>query len=589
MKELISAADRSRYLFLKENWPLVLFALSILSFVIFRATQSVFLNYDGMALAEAAWRYSQGLGLTSSLFVEHSQDISEPAVKKVLTWWAPMAPITVGTLVKWGMSLSEAHTAYYTFWLFVLWSGWFFITARYLADWLCSHNFVALVLAFSPWFFTPQRDIDEIAFTALIPWTAISVTLLSQGKMLSGCLLTGLLTFGCIIFCNQAVGLAFVTMMIVLAVGKGALLKLTAAISVGVAIFAGLFVKKLLSASTPEYITPTFESISGLLSLAFSYANNIGVAPLLAVTDFILPMFVTSHLTEIHNKGFLPGLITLLFFLCLLCFITLKIKKNSRLQDTRAVLVLYLTALVCLWPFFILTSDLFLPGEQRLGNEKPYYLQAVPLVLFLMPLALLCFFNNSHLRFLNKSAAVFLIYIIVFTISGLNANISRARENIFGYNFKKTQWMKHNDWLIQLQDKDYDLSALIGQPPGIVFSSGTTKMALVNKNSPHEIRPVPLRSYWRKAYTSKPVTLYFILEESKPPKPLGILKATVKDRSEYSPPLRELLALPGWRMIEGEIKFCRTHDLKGITCKEMRIYRADLPAGWRGESLFAQE
>jgi len=580
-------ANRRFSLMFKDQWPLFIFALSIVSFVAFRSTQAVFLNYDGMALAEAAWRYSQGLGLTSSLFVEHSLDISEPAVRKVLTWWAPMAPITVGTLVKWGMSLSEAHTAYYTFWLFVLWSGWFFITARYLAGWLRLHPFVALLIAFSPWYFSPQRDIDEIVMNALIPWATVSVVLLHRDKVFYGSALAASVCFVTAIYCNQAVGLIFITLLAILAVANKPSAKLFGAATLVIAFVASWIMKKSLSAASPEYLRPTFESFTDLLSLAFKYANIIGIAPLLCITDFVLPISVTHFLTGLHEKERIPGLITIIVLLFVLCYLVFKIKKNLASGDSLSAWVFYLATILCVWPLFIITCDLFLPGEQRLGKEKPYYLTSVPAVLFLTAGVLAVLFKNSRLKTCNKLAGVFFVYMTVFTLTGLCAPVSRAGENINGYKFKKNQWMKNDDCLIQLEQHDYDLGALEEQPQGVVFSSGTAKMALANKNSKHEIRPVPLRSYWRKAYSSRPVTLYFILEEGRPPKPLGILKATTKDRSEYSPPLKELFGLPGWRMIEGEVKFCRTYSTKGIVCRKMRIYRADIPAGWRGETLFA--
>lgn len=566
---------------LKKNWPLIALGLSALTIVTLRVSQPVALNYDGMALAETAWRFSQGKGLTCSLFMEHPQDLAQPVRYEPMTWWAPLAPLTIGWLVKLGLSLHDSHAVYYAFWMSVLWAGWILLAGKFLMPWLRLHPWCGALVALSPWFFTPLRDVDEIVVSALVPWIALAVALISNRRAIIGGLCASLLGMGLVLFCNQGTGLWAITFFVVLLVSPSWLSRTLLAGILILSLFTATAIKATITELLPAYASLMPVGAWDFIKVAWTCAHIVGLAPLLAVTEFLLPEPMSEWFSQFHRKEIFPGLVTLLVFLAAFVWYFLKWKRGVSTLKSLDGCSLFLAAVVCLWPWFILGSDVIAGGQALLGKEESYYLLYLPTILFAVICVLSAQAPSRKLIFFNRLASVLTIYVAIFTVSGVLRETSRARVNIIGYSIQPNEWMRQNRWFLQAHPEDYDLSLLRDQPAGIIYTGGTTKAALLNEDLPHSIRPVPMRSYWRSVYASEPVTLYFVLEEGKAPKPLGMLKVLYKDKSEYSPPLRELFSLPGWRQLEGEVYFYRSEAFDKPSRRTMRVYRCDLPAGWK--------
>ena len=519
------------------------------------------------------------MGLTSSVFIEHPLDLAAEPQYQTMTWWAPGAPLVMGFLMKAGCGQQQALKLFLLASTFAGWAGWFFIAVKFLAPYLRVNVGVALVFCISPLLFTPSRDPDEMAMWALLPWLGACVALVTSRGWLSASILAGIFCAAGIVFCHVAALHFAAAVFAVCFLPVSWRRKMCALLAIVIPTGAAWFSLRWLLGGVP-YLDHEPQGFSQRLGLIFDAVGATGLAPFLGLVDRLLPSRVVVQLDDFAEQHALFGWLSLAMWLALgLAFLYLWRSRLARLTSTLSVAFFFFSVVVGL-PLLLVISSASTRNLYIFSREEGYYYALLPVWVFVLFLVMAASDIGGRLRLaMNCVFLLFAAYVSLFYLTGFAAPVSKAKSNIIGYSYAGDELAAGRKNFAQAIFGDMELDALEGEPAGIVYSQHPQHYSLIHGMEKFDFRGGPLRSFWRQAHTSKAVTIYFILPEDVPPMPLGHLLSTVADRSEHLP-IPELKNLPGWRPLEGVVMEV------GVP---LRIYRADLPAGWRASELFSSQ
>ena len=563
--------------FFSKNWFLVCALASVLVVVATRMALPVLLENDSPVIFECAWRWSLGLGLTSSLFIEHPLNLADEPIYPTLTWWAPGAPLTLGLLLKLGFEQELSYRIYMLGTVLIGWAGWLAIARKYLSEFLSKNIFAGLIFSLLPLHFTPMRDPDEMAGWALLPWIAYSFAGILSTKWLVASVICGILSAVSIFYrnsCLHYVAVASFSMLFLPVTWKKKLLLFF--IICGPSTLMWLTLDAIVDIAA-EYLNSEPDSWTKKLFLFSDAMFHAGLVPILSIVYQLLPGNLSRDIKE-YSDGYVD-LVWINWFIwtALAVFIFSSCLKLRIRYPQLASLVFLLFSLVISFPLFLALVTISIDNSYYLTRNVMYY-NILSVCWFFIGIILIASIpkQGNIINFLTK---IFSIYLIILSALALFSNTSKARKNIIGYHYKAKKFGNERLSFFLISRTELQTNIFREIPPGIVYTETPYYYTMLFPELGHKFRPLPYRTVWQKIYASKPVILYFITQEDSMPVPPDIFRVTARGKNNMAP-IHELKLLPGWTRLPGTFK------QHGKTCV---LYRADIPAGWRGESLFNQE
>ena len=562
---------------LRNHWFLLLAICSLFIVVVTRIIFPAFIRSDGPTIFEAGLRWSMGQGLTSSLFIEHPLNLADEPIYPTLTWWAPGAPLTLGLLLKLGFGQELSYRIYMLGTVLIGWAGWLAIARKYLSEFLSKNIFAGLIFSLLPLHFTPMRDPDEMAGWALLPWALFFIPQILSQSWLRAALLAGLLCALSVFYRYSAVQHVAVAVFTVLWFPTPWKRKLISSLLILLpTVFVWIGMRYTLGQQA-TYLQHEEVSLNEYLKLAFDAIGQTGVMPLLAIFSAIVPRDLFLQIEAFSDAQTHLGWLTFAIWAAFgVGVITIYLRSQSKHPIVMAVF-LFLAVLLLSLPVFLLLPTVKTHNSYYFVKNVNYYTLVSPSWFYLF-FTLLSIFKNKSM-FVKVISGIFVSYLLYFSATPLFSKKSTARFNIIGYHYNARKFSKERISFLASSHLDLRLELMDGQPPGIFYAGDPDKFSPIHQHRSLSFRGLPSREEWKQIYASKPVTIYVVVREGEEPQPPKILSAT-KDLKNKDNTIPELKNLPGWRKLEG-------HILQ--SGKRLFVYRADIPAGWRGESLFNQE
>ncbi len=529
-----------------------------------------------MAQVETAWRWSNGLGFTSSLFIKHPDDLAATLEYQKMTWWAPGAPAVMGLLLRAGLSLEWAYKIYMLSTIIIGWMGWLLLAKRYLADYLCRFFWAGVLFCVLPLQMTPLRDPDEMAGWAVLPWLGLAVASLYSNRWLLVAFILGILSAVSLFFWYHSLHylavVVFVTAMLQIDWRK----RIVSIIFV--ASPAGLVwvLLQLWSGSGISYLQNSQAGFIEQVRLFLEAVASTGIAPLIGLIYRFLPSQLVIIIDSWSDNQWWLGWIWMIIWLVIIFFFLKWYLRRTKEEAKLAANKLFFISVVITLPLFLIGASISVMNYHVYSEQLMYYYSLYPTWIF----AGLLFASNFQKQrcMINIGVIVLANFFVILSVIAMFPQPSVFRANLLGYSYEGDHLARQRISFIQPNYRDMLLEDLRDCARGIVFTQHPQHYALIYQDSAHSFRPPPFREYWKRCYTSAPVTVYFIFPEGTAPLPSKHFMFTVRDRTEHEP-MTELTKLPGWQRLDGKVWELGSPQV---------IYRADIPAGWRGEELFKQ-
>jgi len=563
--------------FFKTKWYVALFIISVLTVIVVRLREPLYLAYlwDTVALMETAHRLSNGLGLTSSLFTIDSHDLSEITKYQTMNWWAPLTPYILSIFLMIGLEDEMALKLFFSLSILLGWTGWLYLSLRCFNTMLLKNWPIALFFSLMPLAFTRIKDADEFLAWALLPWVAISLSYLFGGNIKLGIFLN-FLTCAVILF-SCYFGWFYIAASLITIVFYPARIrqKFFALVIILPLLTLSYKILTFVNGGYPPYLSQESIKLTAILPLCFSAIQQSGLYPIITYVDALLPSSLISIIIRL-NEVPLSFIISLITYLILGVIVLFSLGKSSSQAALKSNL-LFLSLVFLGLPVFLLFNTIKNQNFFNYMTWQSYYSNLVPLVYFLFISLFTVFQNHQKLRIICNVIIIPITFFLLISLTTFFSDgPSRGKAMIVGYSFKGDEALRYRNNIYEIIPNDFDISVLDSEPPGIVYSIFPHFISLVNKKSPHTIRTTGNRSYWKNAFASKDTYLYFILPEGQEPAPISHLLITFQDADRHSMP--ELLKLPGWQALE-----YRVTEYGGSKV----IYKATLPSGWTAKSIFS--
>jgi len=606
-----------------------IFTLSLASaclLILIRLLKTQLIFWDLSIQLEAAYRFAEGLGLTTAFSPQF--DVAQPPISEKLTHFPPGLSVIFAPFIAFNLPIEVALKFVYTVTTLVGWVGWSALAARCLSgklkvwQWgVPLHWFMAAVL---PFLFTPHWTNQG---TDVILWAGIPVTilpLLSNRSRHWWPLLTAF--SGAVV--GALISIRYASAFLLLAVPLLMLyldwprvqhlfrrLFVFGSVCFSVLLPTVLFIKLGENAEAIEATNDNLLKTHGARYLSSSPIENIfdSLSKLVASFAHLHHLLGTGGSTLDKISRFSPILGVGLGFLLLgwmfwICLWFARHRDNQRFSDGETHLVKQnaLMAIACLLIAFVFFSVVlnFLIAYSPLDIVR-YYLPLQPaLLLLIYGIATLPYFTQWSSQ-LSK------LLILAFIIPALLLRPAERVEAIFTNALEKlgsspptvqqpveaqqsgedAQTVREESTPVPVErfltspedvpinytairlshsgDSLKRLMAIQHQEPDSLFFVQHYPMYLsyISLPNPLSLRRIPDRSFWQDAYVSQKTRIYWITNEADCPSVCASPGNFNSDSPEREIP--ELSKLPGLETV-----FVSDQE-------NTRILVSDLPAGYR--------
>ena len=555
-------------------------SLTILLFV--RSCSHIFFDYDSIVLLECAQRWANGKGLTTSLVVHHPQDISAEPQHPLLRWWAPGIALVIGLLLKTGLSLEAAAKIGYLVPVFLGWLGWLLLIQKHILAQSQIQWYHTIIVIFAPLLLILPLDLDENTLWACIPWAGMIASRFVGTHLFRSCFLYGLLCGIAVVFCHQSYVLVLAGGIVLLSLNKSLLTKVTAGSVLLAPVVLTRIPLSLFGFATPEYLKVAPSHLMHLAQNIYQIFEHLGIKPLIGLLGIAFPNSILLPIDQLTQQIPYLGYFTtaLLVLSAVACYVLYQKSKPSLSGKEHVflyfsavfygyLLQLFLLTIICGYNYYFL-------------NFLQYYRNLSALTLFLFLFLTLQILNKTpSLRKLsNGICTITAVYVVVWLVTGLVQEYSDLKTRVVGYSYPGQEELRYRKSLAEIRPGDLNLP--INQIPknAIVYSYVSSYLSIKYPDAHFSIRPFPTKTQWRNSYTSKELVLYFITENADSITANYFINKFqgVPDEELYL--TKEFQRMPELSLLNARLPFNNKHCL---------LFRARLPNGWRGESLFAEE
>jgi uncharacterized membrane protein len=512
------------------------------------------LGKDQSLQLDAAVRLATGFGLTTAYDSSQSFDITESSIPKHLTWWPPALSMLIAGFLYIGVPLAVSLKIVYAATTIAGWVGWANLAGSLLSKPITLGNRMIrlglLIAVVCPILYTPTwgaapEDGTDIFLWAGVPWVVILLFRLGLRPTSWGAVvLAGLLCGSLYAFRYASLFVCFAATLIILqvtipdyrrAIGRILLLAGSALIL----ILPTLVYTRAYSADgsvLPEYVSVERSAEDR----AVNVLNRLAISSemVFAVPTVQQLIYRTGSLVIIRAAGLIC-----LFIVVALPFAVLKsrrsdpdiVHRGERVARTDLALSLSFVPLSLMF-FSILAT--FALGWSPLGHSRYY----VPVLLCCLFIAFQIFSARlTHPVVRTASAAIvglFLLHVFVYTpirllVPGTRTDLVRRTLS-----FTPARDSRYTSTSLD--------SALLGQGVYSLKENSRRKLKELYERNPEAIffvdpyacyaydgfwqnpetagktfKYLPSRDFWRKAYTSRPVKVFwFVTDPSDPRVPL---------------------------------------------------------------------
>jgi hypothetical protein len=532
LRDIVSGGDSNK------TRVLSIFLISAIIIILARLLAPFEVGKDQALQLEAAGRLSSGLGLTSTYFTTpHPADISTAPEPVHLTWWPPALSVLVAGFLALGIPLEVSLKMIYGVITLIGWIGWAIIASHFLAKPVTlgrrSYPVQFIIAAFLPIVATPLWQGTDIFLWAGIPLVALWLLRSREsGSFVPYIVLAGL-TFGFLYSVRYASAFLGLAALLILAQANlpniKAVIKKSSVfiISSLLVIVPTLLYIKLFSrhdSVLPEYFD-TLHKTSNLQAL-------LGLVNGTRVTSVLLFGSNLFYLALLKLPTILSNAIGVCCFIAiiLLPYIVLRRSAVSR-KEYQKDIALTLSLLPLSLVVFLIASSLM--ARSHLFGIERYY----------KPLMLCCpliFYEIAASKSLNRVLRgvsitflfMFAFYICIFIpISGLSGERqARLVQTILSYTPSRSPGQSSTSQAINYPSRQiYSLKEnsrskvreLAQAYPGAIFYLANQAYFIYETDSLHPdgakpgitFRRLPRRVFWNSAFTSKPVRVFWVLDQ----------------------------------------------------------------------------
>jgi hypothetical protein len=491
---------------------------------------------------EAAYRLVEGLGLTSSRYVDQPLDLTLAPQPRWLTSWPPGFSLLIAAPLWLGASLLVSLRVIYAAATLAGWGGWALLASQLLAGPVGGGSRGKLLLtytaAFAPLFVTPVWHGTDLFLWAGVPWMVLLLTRGAAGRTpLRSPALAGLLVgFLCTIrYASLFLALAASLILLPISLPDWKLyLKRAATFWLSSLVFLvplTLYLQgcTLHGARPPAMIDPAERDASDSAPFyrVLHLVHTPGLISLLSGTDLARTAVTKLDYTPL-NRAVGTGSLVLIFLLPLIVS-RRRSAVGSRAQHMLALSISLLPAALVL----CLTAIALVATTNLLGEER--YFQPLQLCTPLLFGYLMS--RPDSPRPVRAAAGMLLVPFVLHVAAYMPAKALRpesrpdAIRTVLGYRWERdtssagssprARYPSHQVFSAK-ENSRAALVQLHARYPHALF--------LVDNYTPYvydhfrdggpapgiELRPVPEPSsrFWDRAYTSRPMKLFWVLDRS---------------------------------------------------------------------------
>lgn len=499
--------------------------------IIARLLAPFYVGWDQGAQLEAAYRLVDGLGLTSTYFGTHVNNINIPPTPEHLTSWPPLFSLLAAIFLVVGIPLILSLKIIYTLTTILGWVGWGILGSYCLSRPVkirkCSFPLQLLIAALIPVFYTPHWWGTDIFVWAAIPY----VLMLLVGSHIKQsvkveCLVGAGLIFG-LLYCTRYASpfVAIAAFFILLQMHFPKLWSFVKSYSIffisslvpifGVSIYNRLSSNKALPSYAnlkygithfPETLGRIFNSLSASFSLfGFPTFNK----PIQLFVETLRETPVINYAVGIIGIGLVILLPILL------------IQSKKVIETPKQQLLVSLAILMASIPSFLIAC-MFIYSFDFLAFPRYYFPAGTSGIFIFYELATRPDRDRFPLKLLTKlyqSAFLFtfsFLGVLVFSsVIQTPKSFVKIAEPILGYSLLPNMEYPSNKIVTPFVESSEKVRALQQANPNAIFFVA---------NYPHyiydaydKLRSFPHNSeFWKDAYVEKPVKVFWVFNASCP-------------------------------------------------------------------------
>lgn len=565
-----------------EYWPLVGAALCVVVVCVVRAATPHLPQDDTPTFLESAWLWSQGLGVSSLYLADLPADLAAKPEPQKLTWYAPGAVVALGLLMRAGLGQLAAYEVYMFVLTLVGWGGWLLAVRQFFWEVVRSSRALQVVLVTGPLLFTPIKDVDEYVIWAAIPWVGVLLTRLASGGFATNTALLCVLLAGCSVFCYQAVWFYMIAAVVGLFVVRGWWRRLVFLGCVGM---SGLAVRMALSTvqgRPAEYLREALP-LQDVVPLFFQALGQTTKIMFFLLFEPFMPTGPRRDLNLV--EGFFSGLnfngwMVVVIFFGLLSLSAWRLWRGRLGRGPAAVFGWYVVTACVLFLVMLAVASVLTHNTFYFTRMNYYFSHLIPCFYWAAGSGLLEQGRGLWRRVLRAGAA--LACLIVAATLLLPQRETPGKWNMLGHRPERSVKRELTPMIIYTDSKGkskHRLDALtapegefLRDPEVIIFTRTPTVLNFHLPDASGRYRAMRPLDYWQNAYSSKDVTVYFLIPDNEwqPESFFWYARHMPKQKEPIDDFLKEL---PGFEKMSFRLRVYRqTFD----------VYRARIPAGWRG-------
>jgi hypothetical protein len=539
---------------------------------------------DAVAIVECAVRFSKTGVASSALFPGFTEVISDPHPYPEMRWWPTGIPKLMGYLLRVGVSMEMAYRVILYFSVALSWLGWFLVVKEAgRLDLLASNAVLAAGFCLCPLFLTPNLDIDEMVFTAFVPW----VILLSAKVCGSRRWWLYLAVLQVVFLVSYYIRYASMLFPLVSMSAFGLLLlrknempstKTRATVSLVLSLGTFIFLLVLNKIYPPDLFGDVQVSLSEKLSRLLYSVGHSGYNSLFWLVKWFMPGQIVDFYEEILNSSHGLGYLSAVIHLITLTFVVWRCLQMPKLSKNNLIVFLCVGLLFINYVMVIYAD---VSQREYLNIFLLYFINYWHPYLPLAVLVMIFLFKRGS--FFRTTFPCLVCFIPVLLLGAMVFGISKKPISLVrGFYLANEEILKERKLFIQNTYDEFFLPDEILNSCGIFYSQFPQFFSLLYPDSKLEFRPQPLVSEFTKYRTNTPLTVYFCLTQSEMNE--GVLHPGVR-KAAY--PKSELLPL-----CEVVKSLNSTEDKDRLISQRLifqapdaYFYRFDLPADWRGKGV----
>jgi hypothetical protein len=490
---------------------------------------------------EASIRLADGMGLSTTSVRQTSFDLSEPTRPEYLTWFPPTFSLIVAGFLYIGVPLLLSLKIIYGLTTLIGWMGWAIIAARLMSKPITIfgrdiHLHYAVAVA-SPLLLTLPWQGTDIHLWAGIPILVLLLWRAAKGPSAYLYIVAASMLFGLLVsFRYASFFLGFSAFLILAQISWPSLLSFLKRLSVFalpaviVVVSVTIYIKAVSFNDTyaPAYINPA-SNVAKIPNMISGILEDSSVTSNLVIGSFLLERFSFRVRSSIlSNAVGIPCL--LLVFLLPLILVKILPSKEKDGPDLALSLSFIPMSLVI---FLIMAT--FMSGQGLFSVSRYYWPASLCLVFVFYEISSKRASNRAVKTAVNMIILLFIVYLFAYipAMGFVPGKQSEFVERVLGFTPSKTGTMSRPSTSLELGYPSYRIFSRkenSRQKIKQLYETYPDSIFLVLENYVYYIYdrfkeggPVPGESikrfhatdwrYWKEAYTSRPVKIFWVLDD----------------------------------------------------------------------------